>query len=82
MKNDEVFHVATFVPGYTSPLPLDSRGTLSEIQTAMGPDGKTPLGDCIVTTVRIAIGNWGEGSPRGPVIYYIDELILNGKLLF
>ena len=82
MSTDERFHVATDVSGYTSPFPLDSMGTLEDIKTAMGPDDKTSLGDCIVSKVRIAIGNWGEGGPRGPVIYYVDELILNGRPLF
>ena len=82
MESDRLFHVATVIHGYTSPFPLDSMGTFAEIKTALGPDGTTPLGDCIVSKVRLAIGNWEPGGPKGPVICYVDHLICNGRLLF
>jgi hypothetical protein len=82
LESNALFHVSSTKSDYTSPFPLSSMGTLAEIKAAIGPDGTTPLGDCIVSKVRLAIGNWGEGGPRGPVICYVDELTCNGRLLF
>ncbi len=82
LNDDTLFHVSSTKSEYTSPFPLSSMGTIMEIKAAMGPDGRTTLGDCSVTKVRLAIGNWGEGGPRGPVICYVDELKCNGKLIF
>jgi len=82
MESTWMFHVSSVFADYTSPFPLSDMGTLAEIKTAKGPDGSTLLGDCIVSKVRLAIGNWGEGGPIGPVICYVDHLIINGRLLF
>lgn len=82
LESGELFYVSTVVSGYTSPFPVTSMGTLAEIKAAMGPDGVTSLGDYTVTKVRVAIGNWGEGGPVGPVIYYVDHLVCNGELIF
>ena len=76
MNGDWLFHVPSAISGYNSPFPLSNMGTLEEIKLAMGPDGKTLLGDCIVSKVRIAIGNWGPGGPVGPVICYVDQLLI------
>ncbi len=82
MNSDWLFHVPSAISGYTSPFPLSNMGTLEEIKLAMSPDGRTPLGDCIVSKVRLAIGNWGPGGPISPVICYIDYLTCNGELVF
>jgi len=82
MESDWLFHVSSVFANYISPFPLSDMGTLTEIKTAKGPDGSTLLGDCIVSKVRLAIGNWGEGGPIGPVICYVDYLVINGRLLF
>ena len=82
LKGDALFHVSSTKSDYTSPFPLSSMGTIMEIKAVMGPNGITPLGDCTVTKVRLAIGNWGPGGPKGPVICYVDHLICNGRLLF
>ena len=82
MESDWLFHVASNFSSYESPFPISNMGTLSEIKKAVGPDDKTTLGDCTVSKIRLAIGNWGPGGPLGPVICYVDHLICNGELLF
>jgi len=83
VESDDRFHVSTVIGDYISPFPIATGGgTLTQIRTAMGPDGTTPLGDCTVSKIRLAIGNWGPGGPKGPVICYVDHLICNGRLLF
>lgn len=82
MESTWMFHVSSVFADYISPFPLSDMGTLAEIKAAMGPDSTTLLGDCIVSKVRLAIGNWGEGGPIGPVICYVDYLVINGRLLF
>ena len=59
IENDWLFHISSTFSDYASPFPLSKMGTLSEIKAAMGPDGATLLGDCIVSKIRLAIGNWG-----------------------
>jgi hypothetical protein len=81
MESDWLFHVSSIFPDYISPFPLNNMGSLAEIKTAASPDGKTVLGECIVSKVRLAIGNWGDGGPKGPVICYVDCLICNGELI-
>ena len=82
MGSDWLFHVSSVFTDYTSPFPLSNMGTLEEIKVEIGPDGKTSLGDCTVSKIRLAIGNWGPGGPVGPVICYVDCLMCNGKLVF
>jgi len=81
LENDSLFHVASTVSNYESPFPINKMGILTEIKVAVGPDGKTALGDCPVSKIRLAIGNWGPGGPAGPVICYVDHLICNGEVL-
>jgi len=57
LESDWLFHVSSVFAEYTSPFPLSGMGTLAEIKAAVGPDVKTPLGDCVVSKVRLAIGN-------------------------
>ena len=82
MENDWLFHVASNFSSYESPFPLSNMGTLSEINAAKGPDGKTTLGDSVVSKIRLAIGNWGPGGPLGQVICYVDNLICNSEIHF
>ena len=82
LESDALFHVSSTKSDYTSPFPLSSMGTLAQIQKAIGPDGKTPLGDCTVDKIRLAIGNWGPGGPTGPVICYVDCLTCNEEIRF
>ena len=82
MESDWLFHVSSVFADYTNPFPLSNMGTLAEIKTAKGPDGETSLGECTVSKVRLAIGNWGEGGPKGPVICYVDYLVCNGEVVF
>lgn len=82
LESDALFHVSSTRSDYTSPFPLSSMGTLAQIQAATGPDGKTPLGDCTVSKVRLAIGNWGPGGPPGPVICHVDCLTCNEEIRF
>jgi len=82
MENDWLFHVSSVFVDYISPFPLSDMGTLTEVKAVIGPDGKTSLGDCTVSKIRLAIGNWGPGGPVGPVICYVDYLMCNGELVF
>jgi len=82
MESDWLFHVSSVFDDYISPFPLSKMGTLTEIKAEMGPDGETSLGACTVSKVRLAIGNWGEGGPLGPVICYVDYLMYNGEVVF
>ena len=82
LERSELFYVSTVASGYASPFPVTNMATLGEIRAALGPDGSTPLGDYAVTKVRVAIGNWGEGGPLGPVIFYVDHLECNGEVVF
>ena len=82
LDNDLLFHVASAISTYESPFPITRMGTFAEIKTAVGPDGKTALGDCSVSKIRLAIGNWGRGGPAGPVICYVDHLICNGEIIY
>ena len=82
LERSELFYVSTVASGYASPFPVTNMATLAEIKEALGPDGATPLGDYAVTKVRVAIGNWGEGGPLGPVIFYVDHLECNGEVIF
>jgi len=82
MGSDWLFHVSSVFADYISPFPLSDMGTLTEIKAVMGPDGKTSLGDCSVSKIRLAIGNWGPGGPIGPVICYVDYLMCNGELVY
>jgi len=81
-EKDWLFHVPTTVADYASPFPITNMGTLKQIRSAIGPDGKTSLGDYPVTGIRLAIGNWGPGGPTGPVICYVDLLVCNERTLF
>jgi hypothetical protein len=82
MENGWLYHVSSNFSNYTNPFPLSNMGTLTQIKEVIGPDGKTSLGDCVVTKVRLAIGNWGSGGPLSPVICYVDCLVQNGELVF
>ena len=82
MKSNWLYHVSSNFSNYTSPFPLSNMGTLAQIKEAIGPNGKTFLGDCVVSKVRLAIGNWGPGGPLSPVICYVDCLLQNGELVF
>ncbi len=82
LEGDSLFHVASTISTYESPFPITRMGTLAEIKIAVGPDGNTTLGECPVSKIRLAIGNWGPGGPEGPVICYVDHLICNGEVLF
>ncbi len=82
LENGHLFHVSSTVADYVSPFPLSNMGTLTQISATLGPDGKVLLGDCPISKIRIAIGNWGPGGPVGPIIYYVDNLACNGELLY
>jgi len=82
LESNWLFHVASVFTNYESPFPLIDMGTLTDIKAATGPDGKTLLCDYPVSKIRLAIGNWGEGGPRGPVICYVDYIVCNGRLIF
>jgi hypothetical protein len=82
LEEEWLFHVPTTVADYTSPFPITSMGTLTQVKSAIGPDGKTPLSDYPVTGIKLAIGNWGPGGPTGPVIVYVDDLECNEKTLY
>jgi len=82
MENSWLYHVSSNFSNYASPFPLSNMGTLTQIKEGIGPDGKTRLGDCVVSKVRLAIGNWGPGGPLSPVICYVDCLMQNGELVF
>lgn len=57
MDGSWLFHVSSVFNNYTSPFPVSDMGTFTQISAAIGPDGKTPLSDCTVSKLRIAIGN-------------------------
>jgi len=82
MGSDWLFHVSSVFSDYISPFPISDMGNITEIKTEIGPDGKTLLGDCTVSKIRLAIGNWGPGGPIGPVICYVDYLMCNGELVY
>jgi len=82
MESDWLFHVSSVFADYVSPYPLSDMGILTEIKAVMGPDDETFLGDCPVSKIRLAIGNWGPGGPVGPVICYVDHLVCNTELVF
>ena len=81
LDEEWLFHVPTTVADYPSPFPITNMGTLEQVRSAIGPDGKTTLGDCRVTGIRLAIGNWGPGGPIGPIICYVDYLVCNKETL-
>ncbi|UCD10192.1 MAG: hypothetical protein JSU79_06025 [Dehalococcoidales bacterium] len=81
LEKEWLFHVPTTVADYASPFSISNMGTLEQVRSAIGPDGKTSLGDLPVTAIRLAIGNWGPGGPIGPVICYVDQLEYNENIL-
>jgi hypothetical protein len=81
LEKEWLFHVPSAFADYNSPFTITSMGTLAQIKPEKGPDGKTTLGECPVSAIRLAIGNWGPGGPAGPVICYVDNLKVNDIVL-